>query len=727
MWISTHWHKGCAIGALMLSTLLNGPASATIIYVDEDAPNGGNGQSWATAFDTVYEAINATQTGDDIWVAAGTYPAAPGAQPLILGDSVWIYGGFNGTETALAQRDWIANPTIITGDTNRDDGPNFTNIQDNAKQLFVKQDTSFVILDGFVLRDANPASPDPASFLRRGGGVQLTGGSILIANCLFTDNGSHDDDSQAEGAGIYMEGDVRCTVMNTRFITNRSLEGAAIRAVDGNLLVIDGCAFIDNTSGIGGALNCAEIESLYLSNSTINGNDATAGGGAAIFDTAFVLVDDCTFINNTAYTAAGLIMNIHDSVDARILNCRFHDNHAADWGGGLLVGTHTSFQPLSVINCTFTHNTATRGAGVLGFGPTDVINCSFYGNEANGIESDDYQLVTAMNCAFENNVPHNTVLTAAQHCLSPSDTGPGWITGDPMFLEPGNGDLRLAVGSDCVNAGISSFMPSTIATDLAGNPRIQGASIDIGAYEGTVDAPDYIDYAYSISAGGLASLFPLHHAAPDDEEPSAVYAHTGSGVTLEVSLAFETDLAVFPADGAMDRLGPVVTLRSTAPAGDYLGLISVPFTGDDLPSGVDPLHLNLVQLDEQSGDWAWALSRNTQPAVNGIDQYGIRHPVTAPNPSGKTLRLGDYGTYWNPSTQKGYVWANVDRDGTFGVAFSPCPADCLQPPDQNVNVLDMYALLQHWLSVSGPYDVNLDGAINVSDFFTLLEHWGACE
>jgi hypothetical protein len=47
-------------------------------------------------------------------------------------NKVILYGGFEGDETALSQRNIYMNETVLSGDLNGDDGPEFTNRIDNS-------------------------------------------------------------------------------------------------------------------------------------------------------------------------------------------------------------------------------------------------------------------------------------------------------------------------------------------------------------------------------------------------------------------------------------------------------------------------------------------------------------------------------------------------------------------------------------------------------------------
>ncbi len=65
-----------------------------------------------------------------------------------------------------------------------------------------------------------------------------------------------------------------------------------------------------------------------------------------------------------------------------------------------------------------------------------------------------------------------------------------------MFVDGAGGNLRLQPNSPCINAGDNSYV--TNATDLDGNPRISGDTVDIGAYEYQCPQLTLIPYAANV-------------------------------------------------------------------------------------------------------------------------------------------------------------------------------------------------------------------------------------
>jgi hypothetical protein len=123
-------------------------------------------------------------------------------------------------------------------------------------------------------------------------------------------------------------------------------------------------------------------------------------------------------------------------------------------------------------NCTLIGNSAYAGVGFGGgggaFGCT-LNNCIVYGNT-------------------EPQYTYNSVLN---HCCTPQPPAPpfglGNITNAPLFADTnGWANLRLQSNSPCINAGNNSYITNshfTNCSDLDGNPRIAGGTVDIGAYE----------------------------------------------------------------------------------------------------------------------------------------------------------------------------------------------------------------------------------------------------
>lgn len=104
---------------LLLGLLITGFFTGTeagIIYVKNPttSPNAWQGKS--PVYTTITGAINASNKGDEIWVAKGRY-----IENIELRNGISLYGGFQGTENTLNDRTSVINeisPTIIDGAQN---------------------------------------------------------------------------------------------------------------------------------------------------------------------------------------------------------------------------------------------------------------------------------------------------------------------------------------------------------------------------------------------------------------------------------------------------------------------------------------------------------------------------------------------------------------------------------------------------------------------------------
>lgn len=288
----------------------------TIIYVDDDANDGGDGMSWATAFNKLEDAFDIT-VNDEIWVAAGTY--APDTNDRSKGfappEDTKLYGGFAGTETSRGARDanLALNVSTLSGDINV---PNDAN--DNCYHVISGSDN--LVLDRFTVTAGNA---DGSGLNDRGAGMyNYDTLYISVTDCTFTQNVA-------------------------------SLFGGALynwRAI----VTIGNCTFSNNKAVCGGAIR-SDDSLTTLTNSTITENEVTASGGGFAALTSFDIIRNSQFTNNTAAHYGGGVMAGwygHGAIE----NCTFSGNEAQNQrGGGLAVISNTS---TDVTNCVFWDNQA---------------------------------------------------------------------------------------------------------------------------------------------------------------------------------------------------------------------------------------------------------------------------------------------------------------------------------------------------------------------------------
>lgn len=207
----------------------------------------------------------------------------------------------------------------------------------------------------------------------------------------------------------------------------------------------------------GGGVWC-ESSSAVVSNCVILQNSANSLGGGAYSGT----LNNCKLINNSASAYVGDDYCYGGGAYASTLNnCILTGNHAG-WGGGSYNGT--------LNNCTVSGNTARRyGGGVSASSGLPIIrNCIVYDN-------------SVIIAGYAAN-PNIYAATASYCCTTPlPDAGTGNFTNAPLFVDQPGGNLHLQPTSPCINAGLNATVSG--ATDLDGNPRIRGGTVDVGAYE----------------------------------------------------------------------------------------------------------------------------------------------------------------------------------------------------------------------------------------------------
>ena len=237
-----------AVVAMMFVMVL--PAwGQTVWHVDDDAPPGGDGLTWDTAFVDLQDALDLAVAGDDILVGQGSYRPDRGTYDRYvcfeIGDGVGMYGGYAGYGASDPDKRSVdLYQTVLTGDLFGDDSPDFQNNKENSflvvRHYYSGESST---LDGFTVTAAkyssgmqiheSEATARNCSFVGNwsdswGGGMNIYGGSPTVVRCSFIDN-------WAESSG----GGSTAAIVSPR---SSAAHSSAIRSTDRVPRAVQGCS-----------------------------------------------------------------------------------------------------------------------------------------------------------------------------------------------------------------------------------------------------------------------------------------------------------------------------------------------------------------------------------------------------------------------------------------------------------------------------------------------------
>lgn len=355
------WRWFVLLGIVVLVNISWINSSRAVIYIDKDS-SGGNGSSWQTAYKSIGEAIAENGNNEDFWIAEGIYTPSNTLSPK---PGSKFYGGFRGDENQLEERDFNTYSTIIDG-------------QNTLKHVFFLNTLAEnVRIDGFTIKRG--AASSSSGWDGYGGGIFVDQQTVVISNCIFTDNTS--------------------SIMGGAITVNRAPAN------------IENSIFQNNSAGNGGAIAGYGSE-LTISGCTFDSNIAVQNGGALYNDNEVVdnelssSISTCTFTKNTSATQGGAISI--NRIPGNIQNCNFQFN--ASERGGALAGFDSD---LKISECRFESNHADRGTQPRGAAiwvnlqSPEIRNTIFSGNSANhsggGIELNNTPNAIISGCNFLNN------------------------------------------------------------------------------------------------------------------------------------------------------------------------------------------------------------------------------------------------------------------------------------------------------------------------------------
>ncbi|MXN92380.1 T9SS sorting signal type C domain-containing protein [Flavobacterium sp. Sd200] len=272
------------------------PAEINIRYVKEGAT--GSGFSWENPSGDLQAMINASASGNEVWVASGNYQPASG-QSFSMKEGVKIYGGFPNTGSpSMGDRNWSNNISTLLGN----EGPVISNSRNGL--------TLTSVLDGFT----------------------ITGG-----------NGYH-------GGGIF-NWEVSPTLNNLYIHSNNGVYGGGVCNYSSsphmyNINISNNVA----TTAAGGIYNIGS-ESLIIANALISNNSGGAGGGIMNHSCVSVFIRNTVLTGNTAGDGGAIVS--YDCTSLVFTNLSIVGNHSSTYnGGGILNGNSSPY----ITNCTFSNN-----------------------------------------------------------------------------------------------------------------------------------------------------------------------------------------------------------------------------------------------------------------------------------------------------------------------------------------------------------------------------------
>ena len=272
-----------------------------------------------------------------------------------------------------------------------------------------------------------------------GGGIRNTG-SLTMTNCIILYNTCKFLGPHSYGGGIYNEGNLT--------LTNCTISGNSSHPFAGGFYSLEGA--------------------LTMMGCTVSGNISTHGGGGMAEDGTTTMTN-CTVSGNTARNGGGIL----NCAMLTLTNCIVSGNTASSSGGGIYNESAT----LTMMNCTVTRNSAYEGGGLhnadYSSSTSNIYNSIIVQNTDVSLRNDICKSSNSPINAY-NTLSSFTDWTESENCIVYDPT-------IPLFTDALHGDFTPAENSQAVNNGNNDYV--TTNTDLAGNPRIYGGIVDIGAYE----------------------------------------------------------------------------------------------------------------------------------------------------------------------------------------------------------------------------------------------------
>jgi hypothetical protein len=159
------------------------------VYVDKNAAAHADGRSWTTAFRNIPDAfrrVHADTLINEVWIANGLYPVTYSESrdsSLFLQKKMAVYGGFEGSETDVSQRNIPLHPTVLSGNI----GDTLLANDNVYHVIYIDSVSDSIVIDGITITGGNANGVNDPS----GGGILVGSsntGTVRLINCRLENN-----------------------------------------------------------------------------------------------------------------------------------------------------------------------------------------------------------------------------------------------------------------------------------------------------------------------------------------------------------------------------------------------------------------------------------------------------------------------------------------------------------------------------------------------------------
>jgi predicted outer membrane repeat protein len=302
-------------------------------------------------YTTIQEAVNDASNVETIYVGAGTYTSVDGISLVdLLGKDISLVGA-GADSTILDGQYAVSGLDFAYGPTGN------AYVEGVTIQHCVDRTGSAIVVRGGTLEIANCVFTENQAVDtgQSGGALSASGGTeLIISSSEFTNNVA-----VAFGGGVNLQGSgTNATITDCLFANNESTIGGAICVADGTTCSGDLIEFTENIAGDGGAVSITGDGSSLLSCCFQSNNALGVGGAIDNRAGANTQLTDCLFTNNSAVYEGGAIYN--DDSTPVLYQCTLASNISYEEHGG---GMHNDGDSMPFVESTlFCGNTGRGGS-----------------------------------------------------------------------------------------------------------------------------------------------------------------------------------------------------------------------------------------------------------------------------------------------------------------------------------------------------------------------------